>query len=189
MLHELLDALDGDNGITEDIWFKIVRVVGATDPSVQGVNCFGGRYYITDMKRDRLFYELPLHYPQTQTQLALPPHLELSHPIDIRCSRCKGPFHPASGHAFSAIIVACGPCYGRFAAWQMQKYGWHPIEREQLKKINKKKNKNAKKAQRAAKALEKQAAREAIEREKLYGVPRAVQNSMSHEVIDSLSRS
>jgi len=35
----------------------------------------------------------------------------------MRCSNCQGPWHPATGHAFSASTVACGPCAGRFWAW------------------------------------------------------------------------
>lgn len=34
-----------------------------------------------------------------------------------RCCNCGGPFHPATGHAFSEKMGACGPCAGRFFAW------------------------------------------------------------------------
>lgn len=35
----------------------------------------------------------------------------------IRCANCGGPHHPATGHAFTATTVLCGPCAGRFWAW------------------------------------------------------------------------
>jgi hypothetical protein len=33
------------------------------------------------------------------------------------CSVCQGPYHPATGHAWSQETVLCGPCAGRFFAW------------------------------------------------------------------------
>ena len=184
MLYEITKALDDPNGIIEDIWIRIVNIVGDKDPSINGVSCFGGRYYVTDAQRNRLRYMIPflegdekVGNAGTQALLALPAHMEEVHPSDIRCGHCKGPFHPATGHAFSAITVACGPCYGRFAAWQMKKYGWQPITPLQLKRINKKKNKAIKKSERAAKAQEKQAAREASDYNDLYGMPRTAQSA------------
>lgn len=55
---------------------------------------------------------------QSQTQLH----------TSLRCGNCGGPYHPATGHAFSDTVVACGPCAGRFWAWKLQvKCGWRPI--------------------------------------------------------------
>ncbi len=186
MLHsELLNAIDDANGIVQDIWLRIMEVVGDKDPSITGSWCYGGRHYITDTARSRL--RLLISFMQgkdigAQMLLALPPHIEDEHPADIRCGRCKGPFHPATGHAFSATIVACGPCYGRFAAWQLKnKYGWQPLTPAQLKRLNSKKNKAAKKAARAQKAIEKQAAKEAADHEAIYGAPRIAQAGSSLE--------
>jgi hypothetical protein len=33
------------------------------------------------------------------------------------CSQCNNPYHPATGHVFSAHTVMCGPCCRRFFAW------------------------------------------------------------------------
>lgn len=184
MRYEIMKALDDPNGVTQDMWLSIISVVGDRDPSVHGASCFGGRYYITEAQRNRLRHMIPFlngdNIAGAQPILALPPHIEevKEHPDDIRCGRCKGPFHPASGHAFSAIVVACGPCYGKFAAWQLQKYGWKPLTSRQQKKMNKKKAKDEKRAEKAAKALEKQAAKEAAEKEKKYGKPREAQSAI-----------
>jgi len=36
----------------------------------------------------------------------------------MRCSGCRGPFHPASGDYDRAHCVAtCGPCHRRFIDW------------------------------------------------------------------------
>lgn len=96
----------------------------------------------------------------------------------LRCSRCKGPFHPATGHQFNADTVACGICYGKFAAWQLSnKFGHIFLTSKQKKRIDNKMAKNKKKAERAIKALEKQAAAQAAEREKTYGKPREAQTA------------
>ena len=34
-----------------------------------------------------------------------------------RCSTCHGPFHEATGHAFTATCQLCHCCAGRFFAW------------------------------------------------------------------------
>lgn len=177
MLYEMMKALDDANGVTEDIWLNILRVVGDKDPSINNVSCFGGRYYITDIQRNRLRYVIPFLNGEKVdgVQLALPPYIEPTHPLDIRCGRCTGPFHPATGHAFSVSIVACGPCYGRFAAWQMQKYGWKPLHGKELKKMRKKEAKERRKAHGLARALVRQAAEQVAEYERLYGIPREAQ--------------
>ena len=189
-------AIEDANGVPEDMWFRILGLVGDKDASVVAVSCFGGRYYVTEAQRSRLRKLIPfmqgeaapgrfargdysLDAPVIGTQLSLPPHIPDEHPLGIRCSKCKGVFHPASGHAFSATVVACGPCYGRFAAWQLQKYGWVPLTSKQLKKLNKAKNKAARKAEGAAKELAKRQAKEAEEREKLYGKPREAQTGQN----------
>lgn len=187
ILEEIFAALDDPNGLTQDMWLAIVSIVGDYDSSVSGkpwnVNSFGGRYYLTDPQRQRLKHMIPFMVgaPIGPQQLALPPHVETEHPEGIRCGKCKGPFHPATGHAFSATIVACGICYGRFAAWQLQKYGWAPLTSKQIKKLDKRKNKAARKAANAEKALVKQHAREEAKREKLYGKPRVAQTAYRSE--------
>jgi hypothetical protein len=35
----------------------------------------------------------------------------------MKCMVCKGPFHPASGHAWSEEAVVCGPCIRHFYEW------------------------------------------------------------------------
>ncbi len=181
--NEMIKALDDPNGVLQDMWLRIINVVGDKDPSIHGASCFGGRYYITEAQRNRLRHMIPFLSGEsvgTQTILALPPHVEevKEHPAGIRCGRCGGPFHPASGHAFSATVVACGPCYGKFAAWQLQKYGWKPLTSAQQKRMERKKAKAEKRALKAAKALEKQAAKEAAEKEKRYGKPRDAQPAL-----------
>ncbi len=46
-----------------------------------------------------------------------------------RCSACKGPFHPATGHAHSEHTFLCGPCTRHFYKWVRQhtsrKWGKH----------------------------------------------------------------
>lgn len=172
MLQEMMQALNDANGVNEDIWFNIQKTVGEKDPSVQCVSCFGGRYYVTEAQRTRLRYLIPFMMGVSSDMypgLALPAHVEAG---PLRCNKCRGPFHPATGHAFSETVVACHVCYGRFAAWQMQKYGRTPLTPKQIKRLNKQKNKAARKAERAAEAQAKQAAKEQAERERLYGKPR-----------------
>jgi len=176
-MQEMLKALDDANGVIEEVWIRILNAVGDKDPSVQGVSCFGGRYYVTEMQRTRLRHMIPFLQGTDignviGTQLLLPAHVEQG---PLRCNKCKGPYHPATGHAFSQTIVACHVCYGRFAAWQMKKYGWQPLTPKQLKKLDKKKAKAAKKAEKAAKALEKQLVKEKAEHERIYGKPRDAQ--------------
>lgn len=102
--------------------------------------------------------------------------IRYSFEVSLRCGKCKGPFHSATGHAFSATTVACGPCYGRFAAWQLRKYGWHgPLTYKQLKKLNIKLKKQQRTEKKAAKELAKKLIKEAIEHERLYGKPRDAQ--------------
>lgn len=35
----------------------------------------------------------------------------------MRCFFCKGPAHPATGHAYSATVLACRRCFMSFFAW------------------------------------------------------------------------
>jgi hypothetical protein len=170
ILQETMRAINDPNGIVQDIWLRIIALLGEKDPSVMGVCCYGARYYVTEAQRKRLQQMVPY---MSGGSLALPPHIE---PDPLRCNKCKGPFHPATGHAFDEIIVACGPCYGRFAAWQLQKYGWKPLSNQQIKKINKSRNKAARKAEKIAKALVRQQAQEIIEHEQTYGKPREAQS-------------
>ena len=39
----------------------------------------------------------------------------------MRCSACKGPAHPATGHAFTATMMLCGPCTRNFIRWIKQR--------------------------------------------------------------------
>jgi len=34
-----------------------------------------------------------------------------------RCSACGGPYHPATGHAFTPTCAICHRCAGAFFAW------------------------------------------------------------------------
>lgn len=36
---------------------------------------------------------------------------------EVSCRFCGGPFHPATGCAYTATFVACGPCTRSFWAW------------------------------------------------------------------------
>jgi hypothetical protein len=99
----------------------------------------------------------------------------------LRCSRCKGPYHPATGHAFNADTVACGICYGKFICWQMGKYGWRPLNKKQRHKLETKLKKQKNLEKKTAMELVKRLAKEAEEQERLYGKPReaqSVQNSI-----------
>lgn len=36
----------------------------------------------------------------------------------MKCFACGGPYHPASGHAWTAFgVVYCGPCARHFLTW------------------------------------------------------------------------
>jgi hypothetical protein len=35
----------------------------------------------------------------------------------MECRTCGGPFHPATGCAYTATFVVCGPCTRSFWAW------------------------------------------------------------------------
>ena len=35
----------------------------------------------------------------------------------MTCSACKGPFHPATGHAHTETMLICGVCATRFKNW------------------------------------------------------------------------
>src|ERR1041385_6587513 len=178
MLQEMMNALNDANGVEQDMWIHILSTMGHEDPAVQGVSTYGGRYYVTEAQRKRLQQMLPFMKGQP---LALPApaapseaQLKLLNAGCVagpdRCGHCKGPFHPATGHAFSETIVCCGVCYGRFVAWQIEKndWTWHtrPLNNRQLRKLDKKKKKAAKSEQRAAKQLAKQIAKEEAERVK-----------------------
>lgn len=41
----------------------------------------------------------------------------------MKCSACKGPFHPATGHQLSAQSQLCGPCARDFKAWLKHQTG------------------------------------------------------------------
>lgn len=181
-----MKALEDANGVDQDMWISILNTMGDQDPAVQSVCTYGGRHYVTEAQRKRLQQMLPFMKGQP---LALPAPTTstvdnkllnagcLSGPD--RCGHCKGPFHPATGHAFSETIVCCGVCYGRFVAWQIEKNNWtwhtRPLNNRQLRKLDKKKKKAAKAEEKAAKQLVKQLAKEAAEKEKLYGKPRDAQ--------------
>lgn len=181
MTNEMLKALDDPNGVPEDVWIHILCTVGDNDPSVAKAQCFGGRYYLMDDQKSRLKHTIPFlmgkqigglerHEP-VQQKLALPPHVETPWTGPPRCGRCKGPYHEATGHIFSVDppIVACGPCYGRFAAWQLHKYdALTPMTKKEIKRLNKKKAKAAKKAEKQAKLAAKQKANEEAKHHEVY---------------------
>lgn len=48
----------------------------------------------------------------------------------MECASCKGSAHPATGCAWSARTLVCGPCARRFWAWMMS----HTSERKRTKK-------------------------------------------------------
>jgi len=178
MLQEMISALNDANGVPEDIWFSILGTMGEQDPSVRGVSCFGGRYYVTDAQRNRLRQMIPFMNGQA---LALPAHVE---PEPLRCNKCKGPFHPATGHAFTEFVVACHVCYGRFAAWQLHKYGWKPVTPKQRKKLDRSRRKAEKKAASAAKALVSKINKETSDSERLYGKPREAQHAGQNPILE-----
>lgn len=93
----------------------------------------------------------------------------------LRCGRCKGPFHPATGHHFDADTVACGICFGRFVAWQMKKYGWRPLTKRQRNKLELKKKKQKKAEEREAREEAIRAAARAKEAAEKYGQLRYAQ--------------
>lgn len=35
----------------------------------------------------------------------------------MTCAICHGPYHPATGHAFTESCVLCGPCARDFYQW------------------------------------------------------------------------
>jgi len=82
-------------------------------------------------------------------------------------------------------MVACHICYGRFAAWQMKKYGWTPLSSKQVKRMDRKKHKAARSVEKALKLIAKKEAKELADREKLYGKPRDVQATLGSYRRDS----
>ena len=45
---------------------------------------------------------------------------------ELKCIKCFGPFHSATGHIFNSEARFCGICAGRFFAFVIyQKHGWH----------------------------------------------------------------
>lgn len=43
--------------------------------------------------------------------------------VGERCAACKGVAHPATGHAWSAAVLVCGPCTRAFFAWARNRPG------------------------------------------------------------------
>ncbi len=77
----------------------------------------------------------------------------------LRCGRCGGPYHEATGHMFSDTVVACGPCAGRFWAWKLrEKCGWRPLS---VKGANRKANKERRRQEREGRILVRQLAERA----------------------------
>lgn len=93
----------------------------------------------------------------------------------MRCGRCKGPFHPATGHMFNATTASCGICFGKFICWQMGKYGWRPLSKKQRNKLEAKQKKQRKVEEKLAKEAAKRAAKQREDDERLYGKPREAQ--------------
>lgn len=165
MLSKIIKALDSPNGVTEEDWIYILSIMGDkvySDIQAHGfIQSYGGRYYLTNIQIEDIKRAIFLvREDKTQPMLALPPHIEISHPDNIRCGHCNGPFHPATGHAFNATLVACGPCYGRFAAWQLKKYGWTPLTYKALKKMDRQKARKEKIALKIQEAVQKRIANE-----------------------------
>lgn len=234
MLQKMLAALsDMKNGVTQDVWAHIVAAMGSSMNDIAilertGINCFGGRYYLTDNQRRKLREMLPFMAGVNLDRigggtLALPAHepepdwdcakcgfvvnkipdgafmayvcrneqcklhdLKIRYTIEkpMRCSRCKGPFHPATGHQFSVDTVACGICYGKFAAWQLaNKFGHTFLSPKQKKRIDNKIEKAKKKAAKQAKALMKLEQEKKNTREKVYGIEREAQEGNSAKII------
>lgn len=232
MLQKMLDALEYGNGIPQDIWAHIVSAMGSTMNDIYslertGINCFSGRYFLTNLQRCKLRELLPfmagVNVDRIGGALALPAHepepdwgcdkcgfvvnkvpdgafmayvckneqcklhdIKIRYTIEkpMRCSRCKGPFHPATGHQFSADTVACGICYGKFAAWQLSnKFGHIFLTPKQKKRIENKVLKNKKKAEKYAKSMAKIEQEQKAAREKIYGVERQAQEGDSAKII------
>jgi hypothetical protein len=43
--------------------------------------------------------------------------------VTDRCASCGGAAHPATGHAWSAATLVCGPCIRAFMAWLRNRPG------------------------------------------------------------------
>lgn len=156
-LDDIIEIINAPNGIPQDIWFNIIEVIGEQEfikikGVVNNVSNYNGLYFLSTLQRDRLQDILPSFFI-------------------LRCGRCDGPFHPATGHAFSETIVACNVCYGRFAVWQMTAHGQTIIPYKQKKKLEKKKRKEEKRLKQEQKRLQQE---EKI-REAKYGKPRIAQ--------------
>lgn len=101
--------------------------------------------------------------------------------LEAKCSRCTTPFHEATGTVINPKdnIFLCGPCSGRFYAHRLRVSGWRVLNPKQLKKLDKKKSKEAKREVKEAKALAKLEAKKAAEHDRLYGRPREAQAGIS----------
>lgn len=41
----------------------------------------------------------------------------------MKCSICKAPYHPSTGHRFTSTAVLCGGCAKDFLAWYKARMG------------------------------------------------------------------
>lgn len=45
----------------------------------------------------------------------------------MNCFFCKGPAHPATGHAYNERVLACRNCFVRFFDWYRARMNHNPI--------------------------------------------------------------
>jgi hypothetical protein len=184
MIKEIMDALNNPNGIPEDVWLNILYVMGDHDACARSTSVFpvNGVYFLVDAQKERLKKIIPFMLGENTDevpsfgkssndtkQLALPPHEE----IELRCDKCKGPFNQATGHHFTATIVCCGICAGRFFAWQLKKYGNPILTTKQKSKLTKRQKKQKKREEQDRKRADKQRK----ELEMITGKPIAARSS------------